>query len=399
MIFLPGAFLLAIIAQPTWHQDIRPIFDRRCNSCHRKGEIAPFPLTTHQEARPWARAIRQAIVQKKMPPWFVEHSSEPLADDRQLAPGEYDTILAWVNAGTPAGTPDPSYRPPVFTAGWQIRPPNQVLVMEKAVAIPARGELDYQFIVLPYAFPEDRWVTAAELRPSARDVVHHAIVYIRESGDPWLRGSPSRVTTSDILVLYTPGNLPMSAPPGMAKKIPAGADLVLQMHYTPNGKPVRDLTRLGLVFADAPPTHRVLTLQLNNITFRIPAGDSNYRASVSGTLPNPALLLSFFPHLHLRGKAFEYELLGESGQVETLLRVAPYNFYWQMTYRLATPRALPKGARLRATAWYDNSANNPRNPDPAAEVTYGEPSTAEMLAGFFDVAVPPETDKKTFFLR
>jgi len=185
----------------------------------------------------------------------------------------------------------------------------------------------------------------------------------------------------------------------MAKKIPAGADLVLQIHYTPNGHPVDDQQKIGLVFAPSPPEQRVLTLQMGQDHLLIPPGERHHFERVQGTLPHDALLLSLFPHMHLRGVAFEYDIIGPNGYVDPLLRVAPYDFHWQLTYQLAQPRLLKAGTRLQMEAEYDNSPNNPNNPDPTAEVRYGEQSWEEMMIGFFDVAVPRDMDKAAFFKR
>jgi hypothetical protein len=185
----------------------------------------------------------------------------------------------------------------------------------------------------------------------------------------------------------------------MAKLVKAGSDLVIEIHYTPNGKPAADRMQVAVNFATSPPQRRVLTLQMDNSTFRIPPGDRDYRVTVWGTVPNDALLLGFFPHMHLRGKSFEYTRIRGDGQPETLLKVAPYDFYWQLSYRLAQPMALKKGTRLEWIATFDNSANNPRNPDPTAEVRYGHQSWEEMMIGFFDVAVDPIMDKNAFFTR
>jgi hypothetical protein len=238
-------------------------------------------------------------------------------------------------------------------------------------------------------------VQQVEVRPSQRSVVHHAVVYIREPGDTWTRGP----TKADILAVYAPGSAPDVYPQGMAKLVKAGSDLVFEIHYTPSGKALDDRTKVGLVFAAAPPVKRVLTLQMDNEKFVIPAGDRDFRVSVWGTLPNDALLLGFFPHMHLRGTSFEYTRIRDNGLPETLLRVQPYNFYWQLYYRLAQPLALKKGTRLNWIATYDNSAANARNPDPAADVRYGPQSWEEMMVGFFDVAVDASVDKPSFFIR
>jgi Copper type II ascorbate-dependent monooxygenase, C-terminal domain len=205
-------------------------------------------------------------------------------------------------------------------------------------------------------------------------------------------------TDSDILLVYAPGSTPDNWPNRMAKYIPPGSDLVFQMHYTTNGKAGEDTSRIGLIFAKAPVQLRVLTLQLTNDHFVIPPGVPDYRVEARGTLPNDALLLSFFPHMHLRGKRFEYNLVGEGKQITPLLRVN-YHFHWQMTYRLAEPMPLKAGTQLQAVAWYDNSKANPHNPDPTMAVRWGEQTYDEMMVGFFDVAVGRDFDKRRFFER
>ncbi len=382
---------LALLSAATF-ADLQPIFERRCVGCHRAGEIGKMPLETYRQARPWAKAIREAVVSRRMPPWFAAEASAPFANDPRLSRDEIDKIRNWVDAGAPDGR----RREVVPASGAATRPWDLTLTMPEAIRVPARQELDYQAVVLPVGFPEDRWVKAAEIRPGARGVVHHVVVYVREAGKPFaLHG----VTKADILAIYAPGQPPMMLPEGMAKKLPAGADLVMQVHYTPNGKAVDDRTSLRLEFASGPPVRRVITLQIATTGIRIPPGEANHRGSASGTLPNDALLLSMFPHMHLRGKAFEYAVVEPGGRVETLLRVAPYDFSWQLNYQLAAPKLLRKGTRLRVTAWWDNSVNNPRNPDASAEVGYGEQSRDEMMVGFFDVAVAAHLNKEDFFER
>jgi hypothetical protein len=225
--------------------------------------------------------------------------------------------------------------------------------------------------------------------------VHHVVVYIREPGSTWTHGP----TKADILQVYAPGTAPEVWPAGMAKLIPAGSSLMFEIHYTTNGKASTDRTKVGMIFAKSPPEKRVLTLQMGNDKFEIPPDDANYGVRVGGSLPNDALILSFFPHMHLRGKSFEFTRIREDGMPETLLRVSHYDFYWQLSYRLATPLFLKKGTRLEWMATFDNSVNNPRNPDPSAEVHYGEQSWEEMMIGFFDVAVDAGVDKKKYFVR
>jgi hypothetical protein len=206
-------------------------------------------------------------------------------------------------------------------------------------------------------------------------------------------------TTSDILLVYAPGSSPDEWPDGYAKFVPAGSDIVLQMHYVSRGQKAEDRTSVGLVFDRQPPSKRVLTLQLTNDRFEIPPGEPNYRVEVHGTLPNSALLLSFFPHMHLRGKSFEYNIVYPHGRITTLLRVPHYDFHWQLSYRLKNPLPLPAGTLLQAVATFDNSPGNEHNPDPSATVRWGEQTWAEMMVGFFDVAVDAAIDKHQFFLR
>jgi hypothetical protein len=288
--------------------------------------------------------------------------------------------------------------------------------MPKPVDIPARGDIEYTYEIVPTHFAEDRWVQISELRPSSAEHVHHAVIYIRPPDSRWLRHAPvgepftastlrdpqdrldAHGATADLLLVYAPGSSPDQWPEGMAKLVPAGSDLVFQIHYTSNGSAARDQTSIGLLFSKQPPKQRVITLQLNDHAFIIPPRAENFRVEVQGTLPNDAKLLSFFPHMHLRGKRFEYDIVHDDGTVEPLLRVN-YHFHWQLSYHLAEPRLLKAGTKLRAVAWYDNSANNPHNPDPDATVTWGDQTYQEMMVGFFDVAVPAGMDKERFFVR
>jgi hypothetical protein len=273
--------------------------------------------------------------------------------------------------------------------------PDAVFAMQKPFDIPAAGEVAYQYFDVPTNFTEDRWVQSVEVRPLVRAAVHHAVVYIREKDDPWLDGP----TKSDILEIYTPGTSPAVWNPGQAKKIPAGAHLVFQIHYTPIGKPVSDRTSVGIVFARQPPTERVITIQIGNSRFSIPPGNPNFPVSRWGTLPHDCTLLSFFPHMHLRGKGFEYQIIPPHGPPIELLKVDNYNFYWQLSYVLKDPLRLKAGTRLQVTGYFDNSSNNPLNPDPTKTIHYGEQSWDEMMIGFFDLAIPADMDKVSFFVR
>lgn len=403
--------LFGLLAAVTFHDDVRPVLQKHCVSCHRIGEIGPMPLVTYKQVRPWAAAIREAVKLRQMPPWFADPKHGKFANDPSLTEDEIRIIDAWASAGAPEGKPREAT---AIGSLPRIRP--DLLVAAPSVKIPANREIDYQYMVLPLSLAEDRWVTATEIRPGVRAVVHHAVLYVRERGSPWLREAPanqpyappraddetfrrSRDTQADILAIYTPGAPAVIAPAGMARKLPAGADLVLQMHYTAARTGTVDRTTVALSFATTQPEKRILTLQMGRDDLRIPPGEPNYRATVWGTMPADALLISMFPHMHLRGAAFEYDIIGAGGRVETLLRVKPYRFNWQLNYVLAAPRLLTKGTALRLTGYFDNSPNNPYNPDPEAEVTWGEQSSSEMMIGFFDIAVDPHVDKGKFFTQ
>lgn len=401
---------------PTFYKDVLPILQTHCQSCHRPGEIAPMPLVTYEQTRLWAPQIADAVEMKMMPPWFADPRYGHFANDPSLTGQQIATTSTWAAAGAPAGDAHDSPAPPKWTDGWNIPDPGLVVKMPVPVEIPAHGEVEYTYEIVPTHFAENRWVQMSELRPSSAAHVHHAVVYIRPPDSQWLRHAPvgkpftastltdpeerrqAHETTSDLLLVYAPGSAPDQWPDGMAKFVPAGSDLVFQMHYTTNGSAAEDQTSIGLVFAKNPPKQRVITLQLNNHALLIPPGADNFRVEVQGTLPNDATLLSLFPHMHLRGKRFEYDIIHDDGGVETLLRVN-YHFHWQLSYKLVEPRALRAGTKLRAIAWYDNSRSNPHNPDPEKTVTWGDQTSDEMMVGFFDVAVPAGMDKWQFFVR
>jgi hypothetical protein len=384
-------------AEPTFYKDVLPILQQHCQSCHRKGEIGPMQLVTYDQVRPWARAIRQSVSLRKMPPWFADPRFGEFSNDPSLKPEEISTIQAWVDAGSRAGQKQDSPPPIKWPEGRALPNPSLVTAMPQPFRLVARATIPYRNIALPPRFAADTWVRAVEIRPSDRTVVHHAVLYVREPGSTWLEKIPP---TADILAVYTPGAPVMTCPDGMAKKIPAGSDLVLQMHYTAKSVDAKDQTEVALATSAEKPTYRLLTLQMANYNLLIPPGDRNRRVVVTGTLPQDALLVSMFPHMHLRGSGFEYQILGgRGGRVENLLKVNDYNFYWQLSYQLKKPRPLPAGTRLLFAGYFDNSSGNPRNPDPTAEVSWGEQSWEEMMVGFFDVAVSPDVDKQAFFVR
>jgi len=401
---------------PTFYRDVLPILQQHCQSCHRPGEVAPMPLVSYTETKPFAAAVAGDARSRKMPPWFADAQVGHFSNDPSLSTQEIQTLVDWAAAHAPAGKPVDAPPARQFAHGWNIPQPDLVVRMPKPVAIPAHGDVEYTWEIVPTGFTEGKWVRMSEIRPTSRENVHHAVVYIRPPDSPWLQHAPKGVpftssdmtseedrrdthtTKADILLVYAPGSSPDNWPEGMAKFIPPGSDLVFQMHYTTHGRATTDQTAIGMVFAKQPPAKRVLTLQLTNSSFVIPPGVDDYRVEVHGSFPNDALLLSFFPHMHLRGKAFEYNILRSGGGIQPLLRVR-YDFYWQLSYRLAQPMPIKAGTVLQAVAWYDNSKKNPHNPDPDAAVYWGDQTYDEMMVGFFDVAVEAGLNKKSYFVR
>ncbi|HEY3927115.1 MAG TPA: thiol-disulfide isomerase [Candidatus Koribacter sp.] len=351
-----------------------------------------------------------------MPPWFADPRYGHFSNDPSLSDAEIQTIVKWADSHAPKGILDDSPKIQGIFKGWQIPQPDQVFTLPVPVNLPASGDIQYTYEIVPTHFREGRWVQMSQVKPTAPGNVHHAVVYIRPPNSTWLRDAPigkpftandmvdprmhadALATTADMLLVYAPGSSPDRWPASMAKFIPAGSDLVFQMHYTTSGKSTTDQTSIGIIFSKLPPKQRVITLQLTNHSFVIPPETDNYDVYQRGTLPHDCLLLSFFPHMHLRGKAFEYDIVKPNGEIDPLLKVH-YHFHWQLSYRLSIPLPLKAGTVLLAKATYDNSDNNPHNPDPTKSVTWGGQTYEEMMVGFFDIAVPATMDKDDFFRR
>ena len=410
------ALAASAVSGATFHKDALPILQARCQGCHRAGEAAPMPLMTYAEARPWAKAIREAVASGKMPPWFADKSIGHFTNDKSLTAKERETLLAWVDGGAKEGNPKDAPAARQFATGWTIGKPDAVIDMGVDFKVPASGTVEYTYFVVKAPFAEDKWVEKAELRPGARDVVHHIVLMNRSAGSEFHKaaqpgvpfvpkrrqirnppvdtgqGNLNLADVMEVVSVYVPGGDAYATRPGQARLIKAGSDLIFQMHYTANGKEAIDRSQVGFVFAKEAPKERVVNTFVSNLNLRIPPGAENHRVDARVKIENDVVLQSMFPHSHLRGRSWEYSVTYPDGREEMLLRVPKYDFNWQMTYFMEKPLVLPKGSILRATAWFDNSPNNPSNPDPKAEVFWGDQSWEEMLAGFVDFAIPVGDD-------
>jgi hypothetical protein len=415
---LGSAMAASVPSQVTYNKDVLPILQARCQGCHRPGEAAPMSFLTYKDTRPWAKAIREAVLTKKMPPWFADPHYGKFQNDRSLAQPEIATLVAWADGGAVEGNSKDAPKPLQFVEGWSIGKPDLVFEMPNEFAVPAAGTIEYQYIVIPLGFTENKWVQIAEARPGNRQLVHHIIAFLRPPDSKWMRDAKPGVpfvpvrgergrrqdgdgnaTSSELLVGFAPGLPPTMLKPGQAKLVKAGTDIVLQMHYTANGKAGSDRSRVGLIFSKEPPKERIFTSAASNNKFVIPAGDPAHRVDSSIELLGDTRLISFMPHMHLRGKDFEYRAVYPTGETQVLLRVPRYDFNWQLYYYPQEPIVLPKGTRIECTAHFDNSPNNAANPDATKEVRWGDQSWEEMMIGWFDVAVAVDQNPVDLFRK
>ncbi len=377
-------------AEITYCGQIARILNQHCVECHRDGEIAPMALTEYQEVAGWAEMIDEVVREQRMPPWHADPDIGQFANDGSLSPEEKSLVARWVAAGAPEG--DPAQRPdsPTFTTGWQLpREPDVVVKMrDTPFVVPAEGKLEYRYFRVDPGWSEDRWISAAEIRPGNRSVVHHVLIFARPKGSRRLMQGER-----GFLVGFVPGSRVRPFPTGMAKRVPANSELVFQVHYTPVGTEEQDLTSVGFVFADPESiTHEVHTTSAVQVRLRIPPGEPDYRATamLPEQLPE-CTLLSLSPHMHLRGKSFRFTLVLPDGTRQPQLNVPHYDFNWQTAYWLSEPRSLPAGTRVFCEAVFDNSEGNLNNPDPTRLVRWGDQTDDEMMIGYFDVVVPRST--------
>lgn len=427
---MSGFFAMALLAAgwapaaPTFNKDIAPIFYKHCVQCHRPKDIAPMSLLDYKSARPWAKSIREAVLKRKMPPWFADPRYGRFSNDPTLSEPEIRTIQAWADAGAPEGDARDLPPAPQFHEGWQLGQPDIIIDIGEDHLV-AGDQDSYDHFVVPTHFTEGKWIRAAEIRPGNRQVVHHVHVLlvqedlskmevastknmpalaqflIREGKLSRIR--PDAPVVNDAcadnvpplpflkgfqeggLAAFLPGRPPDVFPPGTAKWIPTGAKLEFVIHYAPvKGKALRDRTSVGLYLAPGPPERVLRRMDLRNFFMQIPAGAPNHEVRRCYDFESDKLLLSFTPHMHYRGKDITYELVRPDGKREILLRVPNYNFNWQLVYRLKEPVLAEKGSRLIVTAHYDNSANNPANPDPTQTLRWGDKSEEEMMTSWIE---------------
>ncbi len=368
----------------TYAKDVSRIVQERCQTCHHKGTAAPFSLLTFEDVKRKAKGIRDAVADNRMPPWHADPHFNKFSNDRRLSADQKQKLLAWIDGGCVLGDEKDLPAPAEYADGWVIGKPDVIFEMPKEQTVQAEGVVDYQYFVTKTNFKEDVWVQAAEARPGNRAVVHHIIVFFRDPKKP--RGGQGDGLGQNMIVGTAPGDMPQIFKPGVARKIPAGAELVWQMHYTPTGKVEKDRSQVGFIFykGKEPPAHAAITQGIANMDLLIPAGDPNKKFESNWTLRQDAVIFSFMPHMHVRGKDFEYKAIYPDGKSEILLSVPKFDFNWQTMYRLETPMRLPKGTRIHCTAHFDNSAKNPANPDPTKEVSWGDQTWEEMLIGWVD---------------
>ena len=417
-------------ATPEYSKDVAPILFRHCTACHHANDIAPMPLMTYAQTKPWAAAINEAVVTRKMPPWKADPHVGKWSNDPSLTEAEIATIRAWAEGGKPEGNPKDLPPTPVYADGWRAGKPDAVVTIPK-FELSAKGADEYNYVTVPTNFTEDRWVVSAELRAGNRKIVHHAHVFVidpapavtqtktpakpnpaKEYGNwltvkegtlSWIRPDAPVIDDGcavddngllpgsrqgdlgNLLSSYLPGRAPDIYPEGTARLIKAGSSLNFQIHYSrATGKVEYDETSVGLVFAKSPPTTVARRIDLGNHMFLIPANSASHVVTECHTMQKDMYITSLTPHMHMRGKAMQIQATFPDGRTETLLNVPEYSFNWQITYRTVKPLFIPKGTRVKVIGTFDNSANNPLNPDPSKPVRWGSASETEMMDGWIE---------------
>ena len=402
-------------ASATFTKDVAPILFAKCATCHRPGEMAPMSFITYKEVRPWAKSIREKVVSREMPPWYADPAHGQWANDASLTEQQIATIRAWVDGGAKEGDAKDLPPAPKFAdTEWKFGQPDVVFSLTEEASVPADGTVPYRYWAVPTNFTEDKYVQFAEIKRGEPSVVHHVIVSVREpdqgplpppgeiragqqrvnpeaARDPQQaqQNRPRGTNPDGMLLGWAPGMSPLTLRPGNAKLVKKGSMLIFQMHYTTNGTAAKDRTGIGLWFAKEPVEKRMITKGVSTDPRKlvIPAGDANFESRSSLTFNEDVHIHMFMPHMHVRGKDFEYKLVYPDGKEKILLRVPKYDFNWQLTYFVKEPIAVPKGSRIDCVAHHDNSAGNKFNPDPAREVRWGDQTWEEMMIGWLDYTI------------
>src|SRR5215831_18584246 len=393
----------------TFYKDVLPILQKNCQTCHRPGEIAPMSFLTYKDTRPWAKAMKEAVVNRQMPPWFADPAYGHFANDKRLSAADIQTISAWADSGAVEGDPKDMPPPVTFQDGWNIKP-DKIIEMPKDFNVPATGTVNYQNILVKVNFPEDVWIVAAEMRPGNPKVLHHGRVLVRPPGSEFMKdavpGEPYETTSVGLTGRESPETLGKFNP-GLgaqdfnlfesAKFVAKGSDLVFNLHYTSIGKATTDRSRVGLVFAKHPPKLRyVMHNGPTGSNLAIPPRNGNAEVVSEMTTNVEMKLVYVQPHMHLRGKDYELRLVYPRGRTETVFK-ATWDFNWQMGYDLAEPKLLPKGTRIIGVAHFDNSSGNKFNPDPSKLVVWGDQNWDEMQNCFVGVLIDPRIKTSTVF--
>jgi copper type II ascorbate-dependent monooxygenase-like protein len=390
---------------PTFHEDVQPILQAKCATCHRPGEVAPFPLLTYEDAAKRARQIGRVTGSRFMPPWKPVPGWGELRDVRRLTDAEIAVINAWYEAGTPRGDPAKAPPPPQFPSGWQLGTPDLVVKMTEPFQVYASGEDIVRAFVIPLPITEDHDVVGVEFRPGNRRVTHHALIYVDNSGEARKRdaadpgpgyksvGGPG-FRPAGSLGGWVPGSTPHFYPEGVGTLLPRGGDVVVQVHYHPDGKPEVDQSELGLFFAKAPQPKRLMALPMVSPKLEIPAGEAHYVTSANFTTPVDIELIAAAPHMHYLGRTMKLWATRPDGVEEKLIAIDDWSFNWQGSYQFQRPLRLPKGSVIHLEATYDNSADNPNQPsNPPKAVTWGEQTTDEMCLAYLSFATPDQNDR------
>ncbi|MCI0336885.1 MAG: cytochrome c [Acidobacteria bacterium] len=371
----------------TFTKQIAPIFQNRCEECHRQGGVAPMPLATYEEVRPWARAICEKVISREMPPFHAVGPIGRYRDDPRLTEDEITMITRWVDDGSPKGLLKDMPPPREWKSKWAHGDPDLIVKVKQPYTVSASDKDQYVFFVFDYVFPEDTWIRAVDTRPGNYKVVHHANTHVVP---PMFKAPAEGFITGDfelgargivMLAGWAPGVQSVLLAEGTGVKIPKGMRLGIQIHYAPTGQESTDQTSVGIYFADGLIKKHIKILFGDRRDLEIPAGDPNYTLTATKTLETDALIRFFHVHMHLRGKSYVMKLTYPDGKQEVALEVPRYNFNWQRTYLLTEPLRVPKGTKVEFTGTYDNSPKNKFNPDPSKTIGWGEKTTDEMMQG------------------